>query len=138
MLSQTSTYALRALYCIARRGGDSLVMAGDIAEEMHIPSRYLSGILRTLVQLGVLRSTRGKNGGFQLARPADKIFLVEILGPFQGSGRQTNCPFGNAECGIRNPCPIHERWSEVVATYQHFTETTTLAMLHHKWKMRRN
>lgn len=130
MLSQTSQYALRALYFIASRDEGSYVLAGDIADEMRIPQRYLSGILRKMVQLGILRSIRGKNGGFQLARPAGEILLSEILAPFQGSGRQTSCPFGNVECGKRNPCPVHTRWSEVVAVYQDFVESTTLAMLH--------
>jgi Rrf2 family iron-sulfur cluster assembly transcriptional regulator len=130
MLSRTSHYALRALYHISRRDGSVPVLASEIASDMEIPQRYLSGILSTLVQRGILTSTRGKHGGFKLARQPKDILLHEILAPFETGGQRTGCPFGNAECGIRNPCPIHDRWSVVVQAYEKFVQTTTLAMLH--------
>lgn len=129
MLSHTSQYALRALYYIASHGAKSRVFASDIAREMDIPQRYLSAILSLLVQRDILQSTRGRKGGFQLARPAGDITLAEIVDPFQDLGTQTNCPFGNPDCGHCNPCPVHTRWTEVVSTYRKFVEATTLGML---------
>ncbi|MCC6546609.1 Rrf2 family transcriptional regulator [Candidatus Sumerlaeota bacterium] len=129
MLSQTSQYALQAMYCIGTREAGSPIPAREIAETMGIPLRYLLEILGNLVRLGILRSTRGLGGGFQLARPASDIRLVDIVSPFQTSTQQTTCPFGHRDCGEGDPCPVHERWAKVVKSYQLFSETTTLEMI---------
>jgi len=127
--SHTCEYALRAVTHIAQRGGDGPVLARDIAAAMDIPRPYLQRVLRELVRRGVLTSARGIGGGFRLNRPPEKILLLDIMTPFDNVLARTACPFGNPRCGWENPCPVHDRWSRVVATYRSFLESTTLADL---------
>jgi Rrf2 family protein len=123
--SQTCEYALRAITYLARQG-DAPVLTKDIADSMHIPHQYLQKILRELVRKGVLTSARGVGGGFRLSRPAAKIRLAEVIEPFDDLMRRTSCPFGNPLCGQSNPCPVHDRWGQVVGAYQAFLASTTV------------
>ena len=129
MLSQTCKYALRAITYVVDHLDEGPALAKDIAEEADVPLRYLQKIMRDLVRSGVLHSTRGIGGGFRLSKPPERIHLIDVLAPFDDSLQKTMCPFGNIECGVRNLCPVHERWSEVVEAYRNFLDTTTLAHL---------
>ncbi len=129
MLSQTCEYALRAVTYIGQHGHDGPVLAKVIAEHSGIPLRYLQKVLRDLVRSGVLASSRGIGGGFRLGRDAKDIRLADVLAPFDDILPRTACPFGNPECGVSNPCPIHDRWLGVVTVYKAFLETTTIGDL---------
>ena len=82
MLSQTAEYALRTVLHIAGTAGDGPARAEAIAASLGIPRNYLSKILHRLAQAGVLVSSRGRNGGFILARDARRIPLSMVVGLF--------------------------------------------------------
>ncbi len=129
MLSQTGEYALRAVAFIAQHAEKAPVPARHIATEAAVPHEYLQKLLTELVRDGVLASTRGIGGGFRLGKPAEQLRLVDVIAPFDDVTQRTQCPFGNPKCGEENPCPVHDRWSDVVSTYRGFLESTTVADL---------
>lgn len=126
MLSQTCEYALRALTYIAQHNDEGLVLARDIAKHTNVPHKYLQKVLSDLVRSRTLTSTRGIGGGFRLNKPPGEVRLIDVMSLFDDVLAQTNCPFGNPECGVSNPCPVHDRWVDVVTAYKGFLETTTL------------
>ena len=77
MLSQTAIYALRAIGFIAKNNSDRPVLSSQLSERLDIPQNYLSKIMHRLVQEGFLVSKRGTNGGFILAKEANKITVKE-------------------------------------------------------------
>ena len=81
MLSQTAEYALRAVLHIAAVGTERPVAVGEIAQALDVPRNYLSKTLHQLVRAGILTSTRGPTGGFQLAMPAESLTLQRIASP---------------------------------------------------------
>ena len=84
-------------------------------------------ILGELVQAGILKSTRGKGGGFRLARPPEEIRLFEIVQRFEPAPSAPRaCPFGNQVCGDDSPCLAHTEWKRVIGTEQRFFERKTL------------
>jgi Rrf2 family protein len=87
-LTRACVYALQALGYLAARGGGPPVASHDIAEARGIPEQFLLKVLRPLVSAEVLRSVKGPNGGYRLARPATKITLLEVVeavgGPVRG------------------------------------------------------
>jgi Rrf2 family protein len=83
-LSHTCVYALHALEHLASEGGGRPVTARDIAEARGAPERYLMKVLTPLVSAGVLRSLKGPNGGFRLARAASQITLLEVVEAVDG------------------------------------------------------
>jgi Rrf2 family protein len=72
-------YALRAVAQLAAEGGDDPVTADRIAQAQDIPLSFLLGILRELTRGRLLRSHRGTDGGYVLARPADQITLADVM-----------------------------------------------------------
>ena len=84
-------------------------------------------ILGELVRAGILKSTRGKGGGFCLARPPEEISLFEIVQRFEPAPSAPRaCPFGNRVCGGDNPCLAHTDWKKVIEAEQLFFERKTL------------
>jgi len=75
MLSQRSRYALKALLHLAGEDGTAPVSIGTIAASANISRKFLEAILNDLRREGLVESTRGKSGGYRLARPATKISL---------------------------------------------------------------
>lgn len=128
MLSRTSEYALRAMIHLASHRPDWPISGKDIAQATGVPRKYLSKILADLVRGGVLESARGKSGGFNLVRPADETFLLDILAPFE-SFAPRYCPFMNPNCDDANPCQAHLDWKKVVDAEQDYLQTTTLQQI---------
>jgi Rrf2 family protein len=88
-LSHASSYAIHALGYMAAQADNRLVASHHVARAQHIPERFLLKILRPLVSAGILRSVKGPNGGYRLARPAAKITLLEIIEVMDGPVRGT-------------------------------------------------
>ncbi len=87
-VSRSTGYALLAVGFIARNQGKSVVLSQAVSREYDIPLEYLLKILQQLVRANVLRSKRGPRGGFSLAKPTNKITMLEIIeavdGPLTG------------------------------------------------------
>ena len=79
MLSQKSHYALRALLVLAGRGDDQPVQIAEIADTANIPKKFLEQILLELKKPGIVRSHRGRSGGYSLGRPAKDISFADVL-----------------------------------------------------------
>lgn len=82
-LSSKSLYGLLAMVFLARRYGES-VQIREIAEAYGISQNYLEQLLLALRKGGLLKSQRGVNGGYLLARPAETISVFEILEVLEG------------------------------------------------------
>jgi Rrf2 family protein len=100
MLTKKGKYGLKAvIHLTGLRPGESALVA-DIAEANMIPKKFLDAILGELRNAGILHSKKGKGGGYMLARPADKIFVGEIVRALDG-------PLAPIACASRNfyrPC----------------------------------
>jgi Rrf2 family protein len=83
-LSRTVAYAVRATLQLAQLEADGPVPCSKLAAEGKMPERFLLQILRNLVTHGILRSTRGVDGGYALVRPADEISLLEVIEAIEG------------------------------------------------------
>jgi Rrf2 family protein len=127
MLSGTAEYALRAVVYIARRDAETPVQADELAEAVDVPRNYLGKVLHQLVRGRILRSTRGKHGGFRLARSPRDLTLLEIASLFDRIEGRRRCLLGRPECSDTNPCPVHHRWRETSEQISRFFRETTLA-----------
>jgi Rrf2 family protein len=128
MLSQTAQYALQTVVELARLPAGDLAAAADLADRLGVPSNYLSKTLHQLARARVVTSTRGKHGGFVLARPAHRIRLAEVVAPFQDVGERS-CLLGRSACSDVRPCPAHGRWKAIAEQVAEFFSRTTVADL---------
>lgn len=83
-LSRTVSYAVRAALQLAESELTVPVPCSRLASEGEMPERFLLQILRVLVTHGILKSTRGVDGGYSLSRPADQISLLEVIEAIDG------------------------------------------------------
>ncbi|QDU98638.1 RrF2 family transcriptional regulator [Lignipirellula cremea] len=82
--SQTVSYALQAILQLAEANSDAPVPCSRLAERGRMPERFLLQILRNLVTKGILRSTRGVDGGYTLVRSPDEITLLDLVEAIEG------------------------------------------------------
>lgn len=116
MFSQTVEYAMRAMIHLAGLPEDASVNSEAIAERTQVPRGYLSKVMRDLVLADLVRSQRGPNGGFCLARPASKISMLEVVNAVDPLHRITRCPLGNP--AHMHLCPLHRRLDDAIATIE--------------------
>ena len=83
-LSRTVSYAVRATMQLAKSESSAPVPCSKLASEGDMPERFLLQILRMLVTHGVLRSTRGVDGGYSLTKSPDKVSLLDVIEAIEG------------------------------------------------------
>ena len=116
LLSKSCEYGLRATLYLISLEQEHYVSIREISEKLGISFHFLTKIFQKLTQAGLLRSLRGRNGGVELARPANQITLRDIVVAIEGSDLFTECVLGLPGCGNREPCPLHASWG--VARHQ--------------------
>jgi Rrf2 family transcriptional regulator, cysteine metabolism repressor len=84
-LTSRSEYALLALIYLSRQKPNGYISVGTIAQAQGIPPQFLEQILLTLKRARYVRSSKGKHGGYTLAKSPEKIFLAEIIRLFDGA-----------------------------------------------------
>ena len=130
MLSTTSQYALRALAHLAAQSGEA-VLGRDLAESVEIPANYLSKVLLTLRNAGLVATARGSGGGYRLGRPADEIHLIDVVELFEEISRtKPPCFLGRTRaCSETTPCNAHSSWKDLQVAYLRFLISTPLSAI---------
>lgn len=84
-VSQRVDYALRTLLVLAAEHGEGFVAAGDLADRLNFPRRFVEQQITELARAGIVRSRRGASGGCALARSAADITALEVVEAVQGA-----------------------------------------------------
>lgn len=124
MLSQTGMYALRAMGYLADQETGEPILTQVISEKTGIPKNFLSKILNRLVQGGLIGSVRGRGGGFVLFRPAEEIYLKDVVGLFMKIEDFKNCFLGLETCNGK--CGLHEKWHAIAMQFEKMLCETTV------------
>ena len=124
-LSTTARYSLRALSDLCSSEDYEPVSVSGIASRQNISVSYLEQLFAKLRRGGILESVRGSQGGYVLARPADKITIAEIL---QAIGEPFIFGSCQTEKGCENAvtCPTFNLWRRVKGSVDEILRTTTL------------
>ena len=124
MLSQKCKYALRALLALAHHRTETLLLVGDIAEAENLPKKFLEAILLELNRHGLVRSRRGRGGGYALAKPASLISFGQVVRIIDGPLAPLSCVSVNFyrkcdDCHDETSCEIRrvmQRVRDAIAT----------------------
>lgn len=84
MLSQKARYALHALIVLAQHDGEEPMQIADVAEEARVPRKFLEQILVDLKRRGIVRSQRGRAGGYFIGKPAKEITFADVIRTIDG------------------------------------------------------
>jgi Rrf2 family protein len=101
-LSSQEEYGLRCLLQIARAGEGASLTIGEVGEREGISAPNVAKIMRLLRRAGLVRSTRGKSGGYSLARPASQVRVLDVLGAL--GGRLFDASFCDRHSGLERAC----------------------------------
>jgi len=84
VLSQKARYALHALIVLAQHDGEEPMQIADVAEEARVPRKFLEQILVDLKRRGIVRSQRGRAGGYFIGKPAKEITFADVIRTIDG------------------------------------------------------
>lgn len=132
MLSSRAKYALRAMVWLASHRGSDPVSVTELAAEAKVPRAFLEQILNDLKRRNLLISTRGKHGGFRLARPMDDISFADIIRHIDGPLALAPCASKTAyrpcdECDDVHTCPLRKTLMAARDASAEILENTSLA-----------
>jgi Rrf2 family protein len=113
MLSQKAKYALHALLYLADQTAGEPTQIAEIAESQHMPRKFLELILLELKRHGLVRSIRGKHGGYTLAKPPETITFGQVVRYIDGPLALVPCASKTAyrrceDCLSEAECPIRD------------------------------
>lgn len=127
MISQTVEYSLRAMSHLASRVGTPATSAA-IAEATQVPHGYLSKLMSDLVRANLVRSSRGRKGGFTLARSPEDITVLDIVNAVDPIRRVEHCPLNNPM--HTRLCALHQCLDDAMAYIERvFSQATLCAVV---------
>lgn len=126
--SKTTSYAISVLSFLADHDQEKY-SAKKLNELLEIPWPYLRQLLTKLSKSGFIHSTQGRNGGFQLQKPANQIFLAEIVDTVEGLEVLNTCIMGFSKCPFNHTCAMHEVWEETRESIFKILNNTSLDQL---------
>src|SRR4051812_43303570 len=133
MLSQKAKYAIKALLVLARaQDEDLLIQAPDISTDQNIPKKFLDLIFFELRRHGLVQSTRGREGGYALARPAAEISIAAIVRAVDGPLAPLPCASVKfyrrcSDCDDEKTCEVRRLMREVRDAASAILDNTSLA-----------
>ncbi len=126
MISKTAEYALRAVVSLA--GTQRAASAEVLAEKTKVPRAYLHRVLQDLAAADLVRSRPGPGGGYELARPAGKITILDVISAVSPIERIEKCPLGLSS--HTSLCPLHRELDKAyAATEAAFRRVTVKSLL---------
>jgi Rrf2 family protein len=131
-LSRKARYALRALYALSAEEASGPILIADLAEREKIPHKFLETILLELKNAGVLKSKKGKGGGYSLARSPEQITMGQVIRIIDGPLAPIPCASERAfvrceECVDETTCGTRQVMKKVRDAIAAILDSTTLA-----------
>ncbi|TYB95637.1 MAG: Rrf2 family transcriptional regulator [Kosmotoga sp.] len=107
-----SSYALKALYELAKIDGEEIKKLSlvEIADRTKVPTDFLEKILGELRQNGIVKSVRGRYGGYSLAKSPDKILVKDVILNLDKPLNSFVCIHDSEKCEEHNECVIKYVW----------------------------
>lgn len=126
-LTRFTDYSLRALIFLCLRDGENSSIA-EIARAYAISEHHLTKVIYRLGQLGLVKTTRGRNGGLRLGRLPEEIGLGEVVRQTEEDMAIAEC-FGSGCCAIAGVCELQTVLQEALQAFLLVLDRHTLADL---------
>jgi FeS assembly SUF system regulator len=127
-MSKLTDYGTMVLAELATNGR-SLSTASQVADATHLAQPTVSKLLKSLAHSGLVVSTRGVQGGYALARPANDISAAEILDALEGPVALTDCSSSGGSCELESFCRVGTAWQRINHSIRKALEGISLADL---------
>lgn len=112
-LCRETDYSLLAMMYIAARQEGRIAYRREIAAHYNIPSEFLAKVLQKLTRHGLIRSFKGTQGGYLLARDPRSISLADVIEAVEGPMSLVDCQREGCECPQEEACTVQGALIEV-------------------------
>jgi Rrf2 family cysteine metabolism transcriptional repressor len=112
-LSTRGRYGIHAMYDLAQSFESGPQPLKSIAERQSVPEAYLEQLIAPLRREGLVKSVRGAQGGYLLARPPSEITIGQILRTLEGNLTIIDCLTEEDACERIDACPTRKVWKKV-------------------------
>ena len=130
LISSKGRYALRLMIYIAALGdAEGKIALREVADREHISLKYLEQLVRPLMKAGLLKSVRGKGGGYMLDKSAEDITAGDILRAAEGTTAPVACDGIDDSCARSNLCSTVKFWKGLDEVIESYVDGVTLAEL---------
>lgn len=132
MISQRARYAFKALVALTRAKAGEGLQIRELCEQEKLPRKFLEQILMQLKMAGYVSSRRGRDGGYELLKPADVIMIGPMLRIVDGPIAPLSCLSRTAykrcaDCRDEASCELRIAFAKAYDDYLGTLETTSLA-----------
>ena len=127
-ISTKGRYALRVMIDLAVNDKGDYVSLKDISNMQEVSLKYLEQIMAMLNKAGYVKSTRGNNRGYRLAKSPEEYKVGDILRKTEGDLAPIACVNGE-ECGKRENCKTFKFWQGLDNVINEYVDSKTLADL---------
>ena len=110
-LSTRVRYGVRAMIELAKQKNNKPMPLRELAGKQEISAKYLEHMAASLKIAGLIESVRGAEGGYRLAKPANKITILDIYNILDISGEPIECL--ERSCPREDHCSIREVWEDM-------------------------
>ena len=113
---------------LAHLAGDpgAVCSAADVAQATGIGLPTVSKLLKSLARAELVTSTRGANGGYQLARTPQEISAADVIDALEGPVSITECSAIDSHCDYENVCNVGMSWQRINVAIRHALEDVSL------------
>jgi FeS assembly SUF system regulator len=125
-ISKLTDYAIIVLGYMAKDAGQTYT-AADLAESAGVAMPTVSKVLKGLTRAGILKSTRGARGGYQLAHAPEKTSVAHIIYALEGPIALTECGLEHDVCQQSSSCHVRGNWTVINRAIRAALESVTLS-----------
>lgn len=111
-ISKLTDYGTVVLAHLAGASG-AVCSAAEVSDVTGIAVPTVSKLLKSLGRAGLVTSTRGSNGGYQLARPAHEISAASVIDALEGPVSITECSASDSHCDYESVCNVGNAWQRI-------------------------
>lgn len=134
-VSTKGRYALRMMIDLAQTEENMPIALRDIAQRQQIPIKYTENIISLLLRAGLVKSTRGKSGGYHLRKAPSEYQVYDIIAAAEGNLTPVQCLDSESpECPMQNKCATLPIWRGLNEVVRNYLSSITLADVCHSEK----
>jgi Rrf2 family protein len=111
-ITRETDYAVRCVLFLSQKAG-STANVNEISESMTVSKSFVAKILQRLSKRGIVRSTQGIAGGFELVKEPGNVNILEVIEAIQGPAAVNVCAVDERNCDLSSTCLIHPVWIEL-------------------------
>ena len=128
LISSKGRYALRLIYIAALGDAEGKIALREVADREHISQKYLEQLVRPLMKAGLLKSVRGKGGGYMMAKDPSEVRAGDILRAVEGSTAPVACDGIDNSCARSDLCSTVKFWRGLDDVIEKYVDGVTLAV----------